>query len=449
MRPKAKRVLQEARCDQRVRAVKKPLTVWLLQTGEPLHSDAGNPRPMRAMNLANALVGAGHQVVLWSSAFYHQEKRHRSHGAQRIVISPQLEIRLVPSPGYSRNIGPGRLWDHAVLGYRLKQLLKREAVAPDVAFIGYPPIETAAVMARWLSLRGVPSLIDVKDQWPTIFTKALPSLLRPVGEVSLLPYFYLGKRAMRDATGLVAMAEGFLQWALAFSGRARCGADRVAYLTTPAGQVAAEDLQSARAWWDAAGVVADGRARVCFVGSHSQAFDMAPVAEAAKLSCARDKPCEFVICGDGDNTARWRSLMSGAPNVIFPGWVDRPQIEALAERSLAALAPYHNTEDFMMSVPNKVIDSLALGLPVVSPLQGEVARLIAVHGVGLSYGAGTGLSLAQCLGQLMEDPAWRQGAANNASRLYRDEFSFDIVYGGLVHHLEALATRGRAGNGDG
>ena len=57
------------------------LTIWLLQTGEPLHIDAGNPRPMRAMNLANALVAAGHKVVLWSSSFYHQEKRHRVQGA--------------------------------------------------------------------------------------------------------------------------------------------------------------------------------------------------------------------------------------------------------------------------------------------------------------------------------------------------------------------------------
>lgn len=36
------------------------LTIWLLQTGEPLHIDARNPRPMRAMNLANALVAGQH-----------------------------------------------------------------------------------------------------------------------------------------------------------------------------------------------------------------------------------------------------------------------------------------------------------------------------------------------------------------------------------------------------
>ena len=54
------------------------MIIWLLQTGESLHSDQENLRPMRAMNLANELVKAGHRVILWSSAFSHQAKKHRS-----------------------------------------------------------------------------------------------------------------------------------------------------------------------------------------------------------------------------------------------------------------------------------------------------------------------------------------------------------------------------------
>ena len=117
--------------------IDKHLTIWILQTGEPLHIDEGNPRPMRAMNLANALVAAGHRVVLWSSAFYHHEKRHRSRHAVRIIVSNHLEIRLVPSPGYGRNIGFGRLWDHAVLAHNINKLLRAEHTLPDVGFIGY------------------------------------------------------------------------------------------------------------------------------------------------------------------------------------------------------------------------------------------------------------------------------------------------------------------------
>ena len=69
----------------------RPLPVWLRQTGEPLHVDAGDARPMRAMSLADALVAAGHRVVVWSSAFYHQQRTLRARALTRIVVRDGLE----------------------------------------------------------------------------------------------------------------------------------------------------------------------------------------------------------------------------------------------------------------------------------------------------------------------------------------------------------------------
>ena len=419
------------------------LTIWIMQTGEPLPSDSGNPRPMRAMNLANALVAAGHKVVLWSSSFYHQEKRHRTAGNDRLTVSPLLEIRLIASPGYRRNIGPGRLWDHAILGRNLARLLAAETSRPDVAFVGYPPIETAAVMTRWLSERHVPCMVDVKDQWPTIFTDPLPGFLRPVGRIALAPYFYYGRRALRDATALSAMADGFLQWAAGFAGRAVHGMDRVVPLTAPSGEVSSAELAEAGLWWDALGVTDDGGQRICFIGSHSSAFDMGPVFEAARLTAAAGNSCQFVLCGEGEHTADWRRKAMDLPNVCFSGWIDRAKIEALALRSTAALAPYRNSDDFMMSIPNKVVDSLALGLPVLSPLRGEVRQLISASSVGISYGDGSGETLAECIARLKNEPELRDTLAANALNLFRARFSFDTVYGGLVRHLETMAHRAR------
>ena len=425
-------------------ATPRPLSVWILQTGEPLPSDSGNPRPMRAMNLASALVAAGHRVVLWSSSFYHQEKRQRTLHSLRIDHAPMLQIRLIASPGYQRNIGPGRLWDHAMLARNLARELARDAAVPDVAFVGYPPIETAAVMTRWLRQRGVPCVLDVKDQWPTIFTDALPAPLRPLGRLALAPYFHYARRAMREATALSAMAPDFLQWAAAFAGRAVQPQDLVVPLTVPTGQVQPEELEQAKRWWDQQGVLADGRTRICFVGSHSQAFDIEPVAVAAKTLFDMALDCEFVLCGDGASTPAWLARMQGLPNIRFPGWVDRAKIESLARRSTAALAPYRNSNDFMLSVPNKVIDALALGLPILSPLKGEVMRLIKENDTGLAYGETTGRTLAQCVQELVSQPQQRLAMASRARQLYRTRFSFDTVYGGLVSHLELLARESSA-----
>lgn len=415
------------------------LTIWILQTGEPLHIDGENVRPMRAMNLSNALVHAGHKVVLWSAAFHHQEKRHRSTKAKSIKVSDSLEIRLIPSRGYRRYIGLGRLIDHAQLAFNLKKMLLQAGPLPDVAFIGYPPIETAAVLVRWLAKRGVPTLLDVKDQWPSLFLDAVPSPLRSLGRIALWPYFHLARRTMRDATGLSAMANDFLYWALEVAARERTDMDGVFPLTSPLGQVAASQLDEARRWWDEQGILNDGRARVCFVGSHSPSFDFKPVREAAIIAAKAVFPCEFIICGDGGSSAELRAMMAGLSNVHFPGWIDRPKIEALAERCQAVLAPYQNTEGFRMSLPNKIIDALSLGLPLLSPLQGEVATLISAHGVGMRYGTDTGKTLYECIQALTQDAVLQKKMSMNARALYAERFSFEMVYGGLVKHLEKLA----------
>ena len=421
--------------------MKSTLTVWMLQTGEPLPGDTGTPRPMRAINLAHALTAAGHRVVLWSSSFSHQDKRHRVTGSRRRQLSPLLELRLIDSPGYRRNIGLGRLWDHAVMARNLARELRAEACLPDVAFVGFPPIETAAVMTRWLARRSIPCLLDVKDQWPEIFVHALPVLVRPLGRVLLAPYFYFARRAMRDATALSAMADSFLEWATDFCGRPRRGSDRVVPLTAPQAHGTGDALDAAARWWDDHGVLNDGTPRIMFVGSHSQAFDMEAVALAVAEMAEANLRCQFVLCGAGDCTAQWQSRMAGLNQVVFPGWIDQTKIQALAGRSLAALAPYRNSADFMMSIPNKVLDALALGLPVLSPLRGEVEALIHMHGVGMVYGHVPGCSLRGCIDRLIGDRQLREQMSSRARHLYAERFAFDKVYAGLVAALEALADR--------
>ena len=94
------------------------MLVWILQTGEPLHIDNDNSRPMRAMNLSDKLVGSGHSVILWSSAFNHRIKKHRSKKYETHKVNDNLEIRLIPSYGYKKNISLARLLDHFQTYYR-------------------------------------------------------------------------------------------------------------------------------------------------------------------------------------------------------------------------------------------------------------------------------------------------------------------------------------------
>ena len=418
----------------------KRLNIWILQTGEPLHIDAGNPRPMRAMNLANALIAQGHKVVLWSSAFNHSKKTHRTHKNTSITFSDDLVIRLIASPGYKRNIGIGRLYDHALLAKNLKKELRKTTELPDAAFVGYPPIEVAVVMGGWLNKNKVPYLVDVKDQWPSIFVESLPASIKSIGRFVFSPYFYLGKRVMKNATGLTAMSNAFLNWSIKFAGRTKNEYDRIVPLTKPDDEISRDEIREAGKWLDEIDIRDDGKPRVCFIGSHSQAFDMFSIAIAAKQLAEENNACQFVICGDGPYSDKWRQMMGDLPNVIFPGWINIAQSEALALRSIAALAPYNNVDNFILNLPNKVIDYMSQGLPVLSPLHGEVMELICQNEIGLSYGNDFNISLADCIKKLISDSELRNRMSKNALKLFQEEFSYNKVYFGFVSHIELMSS---------
>jgi glycosyltransferase involved in cell wall biosynthesis len=419
--------------------VENKLNVWILQTGEPLHIDEDNPRPMRAMNLANKLIKAGHSVTIWSSVFYHQKKRHRKKQKRLFQLSPYLKIHLINSIGYKKNVGVARLIDHMQLAINLKILLNKEK-PPNVAFVGYPPIETASVMISWLKKNKIPTILDVKDLWPNIFISGLHSCFKPVGRILLYPYFYIAKKTMKDCTAITSMAENFLDWAIEFSKRDRNIYDGVHPLTAPLHQLKKSDLNTARFTWDKKGIINDGRIRFIFIGTLSRAFDFTPLRDLALLAKNNNDTSQFIICGQGDKLNELKQLMKGLENVIFPGLINKNEIVALAERSTVAIAPYVNREDFMKSIPNKVIDALSLGLPIISPLKGHVYELINDYKVGLTYAPGTGRTFIDCYNEIINKPSIVINLSRNAKRTYKEHFSYDKVYGSLVTKLEMLVA---------
>lgn len=417
----------------------KTLRIWIFQTGEPLHCDLSNVRKMRAVNLADALILRGHKVVIWSSAFYHQKKSHRSKDFRTISYGDQLQICLIPSRGYASNIGLARLLDHAQLAINLKSALTKAGKPPDIAFIGYPPIEFAVVATAWLKKNKVPTIIDCKDQWPNVFVEAAPKVLRPLATVIFYPYHLLGKYALVNASAISSMSESFLDWALKYCGRKRNKFDAVLPLSPAADDIPSSEIDMANLWWSDRGVFHNGAKRFFFVGSLSRAFNFDPIIQAAQMADDQNLGWQFVVCGDGENLDLLKQKTSKLKNVFWPGWVDRPKICALASCSIAGLAPYRNWSDFQKSIPNKILDYLSLGKPVITPLSGEVAELILSENSGLIYDENVPDSCFKALLEIANNLEVKNEISQNALNLFSKKYSGSKVYGEFVLHMEKLA----------
>ena len=414
------------------------MNIWILQTGEPLHCDVDTPRPMRAMNLSNSLISKGHNVILWSSSFNHTKKEHRYHGSKTIEINKNLRINLIHSPGYKKNISIARIIDHFILAKNLKiQLNANKYQKPDVIFCGFPPIETSYTMLKWAKENSIPSIIDVKDQWPDIFIKGFPDNFKFIAKFILNPYFYLTKKSFEFATIHCSMTQKYLDW-MKKNTFTKEKKGIVIPLTTQRISILEVNLEKTINWWKDKGVFLTNKRRFIFVGSHTPVFDFVLIKKIVEKFSIENIACEFVICGNGSTTLETQNLFKDFKNVIFPGWVDSHKIKVLAEFSSGTLAPYINSTDFTNSIPNKIIDSMALGLPLITSLDGVVKKLLTENNVGFYLNYDNFDEIYLNLKLLIDDTTFFENMSKNCTSLYNNKFDFDLVYGNLIHELELL-----------
>jgi glycosyltransferase involved in cell wall biosynthesis len=417
------------------------LLVWIFQSGEPLHCDSNNPRAMRAMNLADAMTKAGHSVVVWSAAFDHLRKEHRADHFKKININEGLQINLIPSVGYSKNISFKRLFDHAQMAYRLKKALKDHASDyPDVAFIGYPPIEFAYVAGRWCHKKKIPFVLDVKDQWPDIFLRGLPDALIPIAKTFFSPYFFMGRWLGKNAKSACSMTVEFLNWFISFSGRKKSSNDFVFPLAPIIKRIDPEDMAISINWVATLGLKKCPKDKIIlFVGNFMRtAYDFLPIIEAANLSRQANFSWKFVLCGDGEEWLAIKELAKDMPNVIMPGRVSRYQLEAMAEIADIGLAPINSSPDYLLSVPNKIVDYFSLGLPVLTSLDGVASKLIKRWNVGSNYSAKDPEQLFILLEKYFNNQFLINTQKINSKKLFENEFNGEYIYQNSVKKIEGL-----------
>lgn len=403
------------------------MRVWILQTGEPLHIDNPNLRPMRAMNLSNELASRGHEVLLISSDFDHFTKKHRKRFNENIFVKENLRIKLIPSLGYKKHIGISRLIDHFQLGMRLPRTIQSE-VLPDVVFIGYPPIETAWRLSKWLTRRGIPYFVDVKDAWPEIFVSKFPKQLQIIAKFLLLPYFLCSNYVFQSASGITGPSEQYLKWGISKAKRKMGEHDFVTPLTSPISTPTDGEILAAQEFWKTKGVFETSKPKIYFVGSLTDSFDFNPL-----IRLAETKKYQVIIAGSGPHEDNFRRLSSNIPDLIIPGWINQTQLYVLASLCKFSIIPLINRFDFDMNVTNKFVDSLRLGKPILSSNLSLVKNYIKPRNVGEGFQSD---NLKETIDRLLNDLDGYRNMEKNAIRTYLDHFDFKTKYGELINHLE-------------
>ncbi len=417
------------------------MRVWLLQRAEPTpHDNEGAQRLLRTGILARTLVEAGHQVTWWTSTFDHYNREQRHDESRRIPVQPGYDIQYLYGPEYRKNISLRRLKNHRMVAREFAALAAGADPKPDVVVASIPTAELAVEAVRFGNRRGVPVVLDIRDLWPDVFFDVLPALARPLVRMLSISMNRAQREASRQATAIIGLTEGFVEWGLSRAGRSRGPLDRVFFMGYQGKPRPAAASEAAARFWDELGVDDDPQIlTVAFVGTLGFMFDFDPVFEAARSLESRGAAVRFVICGDGARRKAIETAAAGLSNVVFPGWVTEDRIETLFARSAVGLTPYIESTNFILNLPNKPAEYMNGGLALAHGLgRGELFRLIEERGCGFSY-AGDGEVLAEQLAALAAQAGRLAGLRDCARATFSELLQGQSVYGEMVSYLEGIA----------
>jgi len=386
------------------------MRVWIIEIGESIPGIDQGAREWRCGMLSKALVAQGYEVTWWSSTFYHARKCQRFNKACVVEALPGLQIRFLYGPGYANNKSLKRIFHHIIVA----EAFAREAIKnnkPDVIFCCLPNLELADQVVKYGKKASVPVLIDIRDLWPDHYLSLVPKWARGLAKAALFTEYRRVRVLLRDATGITAISETFLKWALRHAGRERRGSDEVFHMSYPelSSHLQAQvDIRQSELIVQYNFQPKD--VLITFMGTFVSSFNLETVIEAAgRLQRDGQRNIRFMLVGEGDAGPRLRAQAEGLTNITFTGWFDQLSIVALLRLSAAGLAPYR--DDTSISLPNKPFEYMAAGLPLLSSLRGELETLIRDELIGLQYRAGDPRSLVEMVRWLSQQGMSVEGAS--------------------------------------
>lgn len=150
---------------------------------------------------------------------------------------------------------------------------------------------------------------------------------------------------------------------------------------------------------------------------------------------------ELRLLGGGHDQPRLRELARGlgvADQVLFHARIPYDQLPAYLAQCDIGLVPHLATDFIQTTMPNKIFEYMAVGLPVVVSDARPLARLVAEVGCGLAFRSGDAVSLAEAVASLTS--AQRRREMGEKGRLaVAERYNWSVDGARLLQVLKTVA----------
>lgn len=298
----------------------------------------------------------------------------------------------------------------------------------DVVVVSSPPLlfGLAGVIAARLGRK--PVLLDVRDLWPDVLIESgeySPGALTRIAAMA-------ARLAYQQATAVSVVTRGSIAKVEA-GGVSRDkiflvpnGVENALVNPGTAGQFAAVQEAASRTR------EMRGRRlqfRLVYAGLLGPAQGVGALLDALELL---QMPVRVDVVGEGSEAAMIEERAAALDvEFRFHGLVGRTQALEISARADAAFVPLSSSK-MADTIPSKIFESMALGIPIVAVTSGEAARIIEVSGGGLVSAPGDVRALAANIETFAADreltTEMGQKAREFVARNYLREAFFEVIY---------------------
>lgn len=353
--------------------------------------------PARAFHLARALVRAEHEVRVVTGLPNHPSgevaEDYRGAAGRREQMDG-IEVERVWLWATPRKTALTRLANHlSFAGCALGPALR--GPRPEVVVASTPPLfhgVSALLAARWHRAAFVD---DCRDDWPhaaIALGEMREGLVARVLDA-------VAQSFQRRASRIFVVTPGMERQL------ASRGFDAHRLVLLPNG--ADTDL-----FRPAAAAAAPAREfTVVYAGTHGLVHGMDALLDAAAHLSGEAVRIRFVGDGVARPALEQRAAERGLTHVTFEDSVSPEDLVGILQASDASLATTRASAFAGETVPVKLFDSLACGVPLVAAVRGDAAEVVQASGGGIVVDPEDGRAIADAIRRLRDDPPLRRRLA--------------------------------------
>lgn len=411
--------------------MKKKL-IWLINPYGTLPSESW--RAYCFAIIGKKLSDAGFDVVWWTSSFSHHFKTQRCHDWCDIVVQERFTVRLVPTPGYKKNIGLGRIWRDLVFGLKV-HFRGGKLPKPDLVIYSESPLSFGVGGYSIARKHGVPVVFHQMDLWPELIVDALPRALRAAGHFLFSPVYLSRRYIYERLDGVMALAKPYLDVPLKEAPTLRYRPNALIYNGIDVGHM--RDLMRNAIPPCGLPDKLEREVWAIFAGSLGPSYDIPVLLEAARVLRGKEVPIRIMIAGDGPYRAEVERAadLPEVFNLSYLGKLSADSLAAVYAKCDIGFCAYSASSNVEM--PDKIYDYTAAGLAVINSLIGEVSEVVSLNGIGFQYSAGNLGELVSHLMQLYSSPALLASMKRSSLEL-GVKYDQDVQYEKVVKLVNAL-----------